>query len=202
LDVGSKIQKSFDLYLKNFGLILGASLVVSLLSALTLGILAGPLCGGLIMLCLKLLRGEKAEFNEIFAYFGKFVPTFIVMVIMVVAMVIVNVIPILNIFLGLIFGPAITFVGAIALALVLDKNMEPVAAIQKGIELFMADKVMLWLYALVMGILSGIGVILLIIGAIFTAPLSAIGMAAAYAELIPGKESELVSMEEPPTATV
>lgn len=67
MDLGNAIQKSVDLYLKNFGLLFVAGLLVLLLSVVTIGILAGPLIGGFIILVLKIQRGEKADFNEIFA---------------------------------------------------------------------------------------------------------------------------------------
>lgn len=77
MDIGNNIQKSFALYLKNFGVLFLACLIAGIIAAVTFGILAGPLVGGVLVLCLKLLRGEKGELNEIFAHFDQFVPTLI-----------------------------------------------------------------------------------------------------------------------------
>ena len=65
MDIGKSIQQSLDLYLKNFGTLFVAGLVATLLSGATLGILAGPLFGGFIILCLKLLKGEIKEKSEV-----------------------------------------------------------------------------------------------------------------------------------------
>ena len=95
MDIGKGVQRSLDVYFKNFVLLFLATLAVGAVFIIpALGMLAGPavgfvlyiatavaigpLGGGLIVLVLKLLRGEKAEFNEIFAHFDKFVPTLLV----------------------------------------------------------------------------------------------------------------------------
>ena len=60
MDLGKALQKSIDLYLKNFGVLFLAGLVVAILSMVTIGILAGPLVGGFILLIQKLI-GEKKQ---------------------------------------------------------------------------------------------------------------------------------------------
>ena len=54
MDIQANLGRIFDLYRKNFLVILGATFLTFLLSGLSLGLLAGPLNGGLIILCLKL----------------------------------------------------------------------------------------------------------------------------------------------------
>lgn len=183
MDLGKNIQQSIDLYLKNFGTLFVAGLVAGLLTCVTFGILAGPVIGGFLVLILKVMRGEKGEFNEIFAHFDKFIPTFITSLICFAAILIAGIIPVLNIILGLVFNPLISFVWAMALIKVIERNIEPMDAIKEGIEMIKTNPVMIWLYCLVMGILSMVGAIALLIGIIFTSPLSSIGMAVAYKDM-------------------
>lgn len=183
MDLGKNIQQSIDVYLKNFGTLFVAGLVASLLTSVTLGILAGPLMGGFFVLVLKIMRGEKGEFNEIFNHFDKFVPLFVTSLICFVAMIIAGIIPFLNIILVLVLNPLIGFVWAMALIKVIENSTEPMDAIKEGIEMVKTNPVMIWLYSLVMGILSGIGAIACLIGVLATTPISTVGMAVAYKEL-------------------
>jgi len=69
LDPMHCIGRSWDLVMKNFWLLVGASFVINLIQG-TLLILAGVLQGGLILLFLKLIRGQKGEFGDAFAGFS------------------------------------------------------------------------------------------------------------------------------------
>ena len=182
MDIGKSIQQSLDLYMKNFGTLFVAGLVATLLAAVTLGILAGPLFGGFIVLCLKLLRGEKGEFNEIFAHFDKFGPTFIVFLLYLV-FAIVCMIPVLGMLVALVLGPVVAFVFIFAITLIIQKDMQPMDAVKQGLELFKPNAVMNWVYVLVFGILGGIGAIACGIGVILTLPFTYVGLALAYQEL-------------------
>lgn len=180
MDLGKNIQQSIDLYLKNFGTLFVAGLVAGLITCATVGILAGPVIGGFLVLVLKVMRGEKGEFNEIFAHFDKFAPTFVASLICFIAMIIMGIIPILNIILVLVFNPLISFVWVMALIKIIEQDFKPMDAIKEGIELVKTNPVMIWLYTFIINILSMVGSIALLIGVIFTAPLSSIGLAVAY----------------------
>lgn len=186
MDFGKNIQQSFDLYVKNFVTLLLASLVAVLLSVVTIGILAGPLLGGFMVLCLKLLRGEKGEFNEIFAHFGQLVPTLLVTLgLWAVSLVIwvISSVPFVGWIIQLVAGPAMMLVYFLTISLVVDQKMQPMAAVRKSINLFAADLVLLWVYALVTGIIGGIGAIVFGIGMIFTLPFGIVALTLAYQEL-------------------
>jgi hypothetical protein len=85
LRVGHCISRSWELTKKNFWLLVGACAVVGLIEAALggvpiLGALAAPLFtgvlnGGLFLLFLKLIRGQRADFGDAFAGFSlAFVP--------------------------------------------------------------------------------------------------------------------------------
>jgi uncharacterized membrane protein len=186
VDISKGIRESFDLYRQNFLTLVLATLVAALGSLVTAGILSGPLVGGLLMLCLKRMRGEPAGINEVFAYFNKFVPTFLIVVAMWIAMLITSAlgsIPVIGFLVRVAVGPAMGILFILAIGLIIERNLEPVVALRQALRCFMTNPVMIWLYSFVIGLLSGIGAILFVIPVILTMPLGATGMAIAYREL-------------------
>ncbi|MDF2500078.1 MAG: glycerophosphodiester phosphodiesterase [Anaerosporomusa subterranea] len=186
MDISKGIRESFELYRQNFSTLILATLVVAVGSLVTAGILAGPLVGGLLMLCLKRMRGEHAGVNEVFAYFNKFVPTFLIVVAMWIAMFIAGAlgsIPLVGFLVQIAVGPAVGILFILAIGLIVEGNLEPMAALKQALQYFMTDPVRIWLYSFVIGLLSGIGAILFVIPVILTMPLGATGMAIAYREL-------------------
>lgn len=69
LDAMRCVSRSWDLVMKHFWLLVGASFVVGLVQG-ALPIIGGVLQGGLFVLFLKLVRGQKAEFGDAFSGFS------------------------------------------------------------------------------------------------------------------------------------
>ncbi len=67
---GHCISRGWDLVMKNFWLIVGASFVLAVIQH-TVGLLASVCQGGMFILMLKLIRGQKAEFGDAFAGFSE-----------------------------------------------------------------------------------------------------------------------------------
>jgi hypothetical protein len=181
MDMGKNIQQSFDLYFKNFVTLLVAGLIAGLLSMVTLGILAGPLVGGLLVLGLKLLRGEKGEFNEIFAHFDQFLPTFLLTLLFLgvnLVLGIIGAIPLIGWAIKLVAGPLAVLAYFLSIGFMIDQKIKLKEAVRKSVDCIAADPVMMWIYSLVMMILGGIGMVI-IVGAAF----GVMGMAVAYREL-------------------
>lgn len=193
MDIGKNLGASFDLYTKNFGILFLAGLVVGLLSMVTLGILAGPLLGGFIVLCKKLLRGEKGEFNTVFAYVNQTGSLILLTVVMLVFAIITR-IPVLGWLIGLIAGPVFGIMVTVVAGLAVEQNK----SVQEGLK-FAWDKakasfLQFWIYGFVFGLIGcigailgfvfgligGIGPILCGIGALLTMPIAMIGMVLAY----------------------
>jgi hypothetical protein len=198
MDFGKNLQDSFTLYFKNFGLLLGATLVAAILSGVTLGILAGPLVGGLLILGLKLLHGEKGEFNEIFAHFDQFGPLFLITVCLWIAMLvnmIIGWIPFIGWIFSLIIGPAVSILYFIAIGLVVKEKKTVQDALQQAINYCSGEPLLIWVYALVVSILAGIGVVIFGVGAIFTMPFGVAAMAVAYGQLTV-KENPSLKLEK------
>jgi len=186
VDIGKGIQRSFELFTKNAGLLIPAGIVVILISIFTFGILGGIMMGGFLMLCLKVMRGEKGEFNEIFTHFDKFVPTFLltIMVYIPFTIIIISLIPLLGGLFAFVAGPLVNIAYAFALILIIEKNLAPVDAFKEAFTTITAkNPVMTWVYVFVCGILSFVGSIACFVGVLATLPFAQIAMAVAYNEL-------------------
>ena len=172
MDIGKGIQESLSLYLKNFTLLFLAALVVMAISGISFGILAGPMIAGMLVLCLKVLKNEKAEFNEIFAQFNKFVPTFILFLLSIgvwLILMVIGWIPLLGFLINLAVGPAFWIIFFLAIGFITTKEMQPLDAAKQAFACFMTNPLMIWLYVLVLGLIAGVAAFIpsLIFGAIF-----------------------------------
>ncbi len=186
MEVGNNIQKSFNLYLKNFGVLFLAGLIAGIIASITFGILAGPLFGGALVLCLKLLRGEKGELNELFVHFDQFGPTFMATLMLWAAGLIIwviGMIPFIGWIINIAVGPALGLLYFLTIGFIVDQKMKPWEAIRRSIDCCAAEPLLLWVYALICGILAGIGAIIFGIGVILTLPLGIMGFTIAYQQL-------------------
>lgn len=182
MDIEKKLQISIDLYLNNFGILFLTCFIASIISAVSFGIFAGPLFGGLLMLALKLIRNRPAEFKEIFSHFNKFFPTLIISLPSSVILMVVPKIPVIGVFLGIVLSPVILVLMSFAFILIIDKDYPPLQALKEIIAFFKTDPLLIWIYALITLILSVIGAVAFGIGFFLTIPFSVVCMAVAYQE--------------------
>jgi hypothetical protein len=186
MEIGNNLQKSFDLYLKNFGVLFLACLIAGIIATVTFGILAGPLVGGVLVLCLKLLRGEKGELNEIFTHFDQYVPALVATLMLWAAWLIVWVIsmlPFIGWIINIVVGPALGLLYFLTIGFVVDQKMKPWEALHRSIDCCATEPLLLWIYALICGILAGIGAIIFGIGVILTLPFGIVGFTIVYQQL-------------------
>lgn len=186
MDIGRGLQDGFNLYLKNFGRLLLATLIVAIISGITLGILMGPLVGGLLVFGLKLLQSEKGDFNDIFTYFGRFGPTFLITLCLWAVMIIISLIgwiPVIGWIFCLAAGPVALLLYFIAIGLVVIEKKTVQGALKQAIHCFSGEPLIIWLYTLISFILAGIGGLFFGMGAILTVPFGVAAMIVAYREL-------------------
>lgn len=186
MDIGKNIQESFGLYSRNFGTLFLGTLIGGFLSVITLGILAGPLTAGMLVLCLKLSRGEKAEWKEIFAHFDQFLPTFLATLLLWAATAVVWImssIPLIGWIIQIVASPALGLLYILTIGFIVDQKMQLMNAARRSVDYFAADPLSLWFAALLFGILGSIGVILFGIGVILTAPIALVGFTLIYKNL-------------------
>jgi hypothetical protein len=77
LRIGDCVGRGWTLVMNNFWLFVGATLVANLIVG-SVGLIAGPMLGGLYWMMLKKVRGQPAEFGDAFAGFSMaFLPLFL-----------------------------------------------------------------------------------------------------------------------------
>lgn len=180
MDFEKNLQKSIDLYLNNFGFIFLPCLTALVLSAVSFGVLAGPLFGGLMMLILKLVRNKPTEYKEIFSYFNKLLPTLFFSMASLICFWIIEKLSVFGVFLGIVLYPFILVTTTFAFILVVEKDFTPLRAIKEIIAFIKTDPIIIWIYALITSILSLIGVIGFGAGIVLTLPFSVICTTIAY----------------------
>lgn len=74
LDLGRCLNEAMDVYRKNFLTFVLAVILFDLLALCSLFVLAGPLIGGMILMCLNTLRDpeHKATLGDLFGTFNRF----------------------------------------------------------------------------------------------------------------------------------
>lgn len=174
---GDWIKEGFNIYKDNLGLLIVASLIASLLSGVTFGILSGPMFAGLVLIVLKLRDGSQPPpvAGDVFQGFQHFLPSFLFCIvwgaIILVGTVILSFIPclgqILTICLWLAAGALLMF----GLFLIVDKKMDFWSASMASIEKVKTAFFPFLGLAVVAGIIGGIGAIVCGIGVIVTMPI-------------------------------
>lgn len=196
MDIGKVISRSFDVLFKNVVVLAVAMFLAELIGGVTIGILMGPMLAGMVIISLKLLRGETAEIGDVFKGMDKFGPAFLVLLLTYLAVgaiwlatIIFALIPFLGILvtvlLWICLGIASPLIGAFvafALCAIVDKNLDLSGAFKFAIDRIKANPLEIWVLALVLGILSSIGSIACGIGVFVTAPIFILGMTIMYLE--------------------
>jgi hypothetical protein len=154
-----------------------ASVALSLLTVLTLGVLGAPLAVGFVKIVRSRRRGEPAAWTDIFSGFQHFLVSIIVMVLVVVAILIGSlflIVPGLLIALFTIFAlPAIAY-----------EDTGPFDAIVRSFEIVKDNFLNVLLLSLVLSVVQGVGGAVLV-GMLLTTPLTMIALTVAYERLTP-----------------
>lgn len=191
VDIADALRRGFDLYKDNITTLLIATLLATIISILTVGILAGPMLAGLAYLTLGLIdrRQPKPEIGELFKGFNFFLPSLVYVILLAVASLfgqfILRLIPILGFFLSILFSMALSTAVMFAIFLIIEQRMDVVAAIQKSYEVVIGN---FWIFLglnIVASVISSLGVIACGVGIIVTAPLYFTTIAVVYRDLHP-----------------
>lgn len=181
MDIGKAISRAFDVLFKNVVVLAVAMFLALFIGAITIGILMGPLMAGMVFICLKLLRGEKAEIGDVFSKFDKFVPALILFIIYGLVSCLFM-IPVLGTLLGIVAGPLLSAAAVFGLCGIVDRNLDFGQTLKEAIDRIKVKPLETWLAGLLFGVLSGVGFIACGIGVFVTLPLSALGMTIIYLE--------------------
>lgn len=187
--LGEWINAGFTLYKENFVVLVLANLICTVLSAVTLGILTGPMFAGLILIILAILdkKEPKPEIGDIFKGFDYFLDSFLFVLvwgaISVAITLLLNLIPcagqILSMFVSIIISTLVMF----GVFLIVDRKMNFWPASLESINLVKTNFFPFAGLMIVTGFLGYIGVLGCGIGIIITLPIGACIIAVAYRDL-------------------
>ena len=186
---GEWIEDGFNLYKENFKTLILASIFVVVISAVTAGILAGPMLAGLALVILELRdkKEPKPEAGKVFKGFDYFVHSFLFVVVwgigILIASMIVGVIPVIGQLASLFIAYAAQAFLMFGLFLIVDRQMEFWPASQQSIN---AVKTNFWPFfglSAVAGFIGSIGALAFGIGIVFTLPIQGCILTVAYRDV-------------------
>ena len=199
IDIGNEMKRGWQLFQPNMGLLILASVIACVVSGITFGILGGPLMVGLLLVIRRLSKNDvtKPQAGDVFKGLDFFVQALLVLILSFVANCILAFIPVVGQLAALIVGA----VSMWAFAFVAFQKLTAIDAIKKIIEHTKnGEFTMPLLFAIIVSIISGLGVIACGIGIFFTLPLGYCMLVSCYETLF-GDEPEVIdpiSIQPPP----
>jgi uncharacterized membrane protein len=199
---GEWIEKGFNLYKENFGLLILASLVAVLLSSVSLGVLVGPMFAGMVLITLHLLdkKEPKPQVGDIFKGFNFFLNSFLFFLVwgigLIVACSILSLVPCIGFLVAIFLVYAVQAALMFALFLIVDKERAFWPASMESFEKVKSNFWMFLALSVVAGLIGSIGSIACGIGVFITIPIQICILAVAYREVF--AEIETPAVETPP----
>lgn len=201
---GEWIEKGFNLYKQNFGLLVLCMLITGLLSGFSLGIVAGPMMAGFCLVILGLIDNKtpKPQVGDVFKGFSFFLQSFLFLLIWGLILISANFI--------LAFIPCIGQIASIFLMysaqtllmfgifFIADRRMEFWPASMKSMEIVKSNFWPFLGFFFVSALISSLGAMACGIGVIFTAPIGYCAVAVAYRDIMSGQATPV---EEAPAQT-
>lgn len=204
IDIGAELEKGWKLFKPNMGLLIIAGLISSVVSGITVGLLAGPMEAGMFLLVSRLLKNDpvKPQAGDVFKGLDYFLQTLILVVICLVTASVLAWVPVLGQIVGLLVGSVMMW----GVLLVTFQKLSAIDALKKMFELIKTGEfTMPLLFGVVVSLISGLGVIACCVGVFFTIPLAYCMMGCCYETLFgePGPaegvvDAEVVRPPEPP----
>ena len=190
--IGDWVSRGFELYKSNIGTMIAAGAIAMVLSAVTMGILGGPMMAGLIMIVLATLRKQepKPGAGDVFKGFEVFANAFLFVLVFFLVGLVLNVIPLLGQLLYVVYSLGVGTLVMFGLFLIADRRMAFWPAAMASIE---KVKPNFWPFLglyVVSCIIGSLGMILCGIGVLITIPIHFCIMSVAYSEVFaPGAET-------------
>jgi uncharacterized membrane protein len=190
--IGEWIEKGFNLYKANFALLVLTSIIAVVLSAVTVGILAGPMIAGLALVILELLDRQepKPEVGKVFKGFEYFLQSFLYIIVwgvaIIIGSIILGVIPCIGQLAAIFFVYAAQSFLMFGVFLIVDRQMDFWPASMESINTVKSNFWPLFGLSLLAGIIGSLGAIALGIGIVLTIPIQGCILAVAYREVFGG----------------
>ena len=193
---GEWIEKGFNLYKENFGVLVLASLIALVISSVTVGVLAGPMFAGIILITLGLhdKKDPRPEVGTLFKGFDYFLNSFLFVVIWGIALFIVSIIVGLVPCIGQLASIFVAFVAhallMFGLFLIVDKGREFWPASQDSFNMVKPNIWPFLGFSVITNLIGSVGAVACGIGLIFTLPIQACILTVAYRDLFGNTDSE------------
>ena len=190
--IGEWIEKGFNLYKANFGLLVLTSIIAVVLSSVTVGILAGPMIAGLALVILELLdrREPKPEIGKVFKGFEYFLNSFLYIVVwglaVIIGSIILGLIPCIGQLAAIFFVYVAQAFLMFGIFLIIDRKMDFWPASMESINTVKSNFWPFFGLSLLAGIIGSLGAIALGIGIVLTIPIQGCILAVAYREVFGG----------------
>jgi len=185
--LGDWLSGGWKIYSENAALMSVATLLATILSFCTLGILAGPLFMGLYKMAFKTMRQERPEMNDLFNWGNRFWQAFLAFVIF--ALIHLGFSGASNSgalsgLIGFAISPFLVAVMGMTIPLMLERRMDVANAINEvGRLVFSRDALMWWIVGLVMAAISMAGFAGCGVGVFVTVPWMISASAVAYRDV-------------------
>lgn len=182
---GHWIELAVDLYKKHFGILIPVSLIGGLLSVCSMGILAGPMAAGMVLILFRLLDGKDPlpNITDIFKGFDYFLPSFLFSIVCLAVLLLAKTVlwPTWagRFLFGALLPAALTIVG-FGFFLLVDRRLDYRSALSESYRVIKPHFFPLYALVLIAMLFSGCGALLCGIGAVATAPLGWVLLAIAY----------------------
>ena len=173
--VESSLSESWALFKDDLVLYVVASLLVFVISAVSLGLCAGPMIVGFIKLVSKRMRGEAGTATDVFEGFSEFGASLIAMILIGVGVIIGSILLVLP---GVIFA----FITAFTFHAIALDGAGATAAIGQSYTLIKENLAPSFALLLILAVLNAIGGSI-IFGSLLATPFSLIVMTFAYQRL-------------------
>jgi hypothetical protein len=199
--IGKWLEEGFTLYKNNFKTLVLAAIIGLVLSTVSIGILAGPMIAGLIIITLQLIRKEdpEPEAGAIFRGFSYFLNTLLFTVVwgivIVVGSLMVGWFPVIGQLLSLFFVYAAQAFLMFGLFLIVDKQMNFWPASRESIHTVKTNFWPFFGLAAIASIIGSIGALAFGIGVVLTIPIQICIITVAYHEIFDEAKPDLSAQE-------
>lgn len=184
---GHWIGAGWDLVKQDMGMFFLLALVFSILNSAVPLILAGPLCVGLHLYCMKRLLNRRAEFADLFTGFNFFVPA-------LVASLIISLFTFAGGLLCIIPGLVLAAMYKFTYLFILDKRMDFWPAMQASHAIVKQDYFGFTMFLVALIGVNLLGIICCIIGIFIAIPVTFAAITVAYQEIVGFDERTIAAL--------
>ncbi len=207
IEIGTEVGKGWRLFKANMGVLIFGGILATMISAITCGLLTGPLMVGMLLIARRLLKGDpdRPQAGDVFRGLDFFIQTLLLLVITAIAVLVLGRLLMsmgrIPIIIGWLIDLVVYAVVMWALVFVAYEKATAIDAIKKVFTLIKSGSFTVpLLFAMVAGFLGSLGLAVCVVGGFFTMPLTYCLMACCYDTLFgDGPEViDLISAQTPP----